>query len=204
MLASLRPALLARLGVRAATPTASSRAAAIGGRAARRGWTTTTTTTTTTRGRASHRRGGRRLTTTVAAKGGKGKDKDPPRASGLLSGVHPDSLVACASIAERAEAASDAWSVHVTPFLDPALAADALAVVGRMADVDARPWGGYDRAERVRLVIGRAEVLDAPPASEGDERRGVGSSFAELSGDDTASGAFQHTNVFHPSPGFNT
>jgi hypothetical protein len=30
-----------------------------------------------------------------------------------------------------------------------------------MADCEARAWGGYERAERVRLVLGRAEVLDA-------------------------------------------
>ena len=43
---------------------------------------------------------------------------------------------------------------EVTEFLDPALAADARVVIDRMADCEARPWGGYDRAERVRLVIG--------------------------------------------------
>ena len=48
----------------------------------------------------------------------------------------------------------------MTEFLDPALAADARVVIDRMADCEARPWVGYDRAERVRLVIGRREVLD--------------------------------------------
>ena len=33
-------------------------------------------------------------------------------------------------------------------------------VIDRMADCEARPWGGYDRAERVRLILGRSEVLD--------------------------------------------
>ena len=80
--------------------------------------------------------------------------------SGLLSGVHPDSVTAVASIAERAQAASDRWGSEVTEFLDPALAADACVVIDRMADCEARPWGGYDRAERVRLILGRSEVLD--------------------------------------------
>jgi RNA-binding protein YlmH len=35
-------------------------------------------------------------------------------------------------------------------------------VIGRMADVEARRWGGFERAERVRLALGRAEVLDGP------------------------------------------
>lgn len=82
-------------------------------------------------------------------------------ASGLLSGVHPESVEACRAIVERAQAASDTWGVDYTDFLDPALAGDALACVGRLADCEARPWGGYDRAERVRLVFGRPEVLDA-------------------------------------------
>ena len=36
-----------------------------------------------------------------------------------------------------------------------------------MADCDARPWGGHDRAERVRLLLGRPESLDAPPGAGG-------------------------------------
>ena len=49
--------------------------------------------------------------------------------SGLLSGVHPDSVTAVASIAERAQAASDRWGSEVTEFLDPALAVDACVVI---------------------------------------------------------------------------
>ena len=91
-----------------------------------------------------------------AAKGAAKRDAS----SGLLSGVHPESIAAVSAIAERAQAASDRWGTEVTEFLDPALAADARVVIDRMADCEARPWGGYDRAERVRLVIGRREVLD--------------------------------------------
>ena len=55
---------------------------------------------------------------TVAAAGSKGGGS----ASGLLSGVHPESVEACTRIIARAQAASDTWSVDFTGFLDPALA----------------------------------------------------------------------------------
>jgi RNA-binding protein YlmH len=98
----------------------------------------------------------------------------------LLSGVHPETLEACARVVERAQAASDQWRVEVTDFLDPATAEAASTCVGRMADCEARAWGGHERAERVRLLLGRPESLDAP----GDER-----SFAALtSGDANGSG----------------
>lgn len=87
--------------------------------------------------------------------------------SGLLSGVHPENLDACARILERAQSAADQWRVDVTEFLDPALANAALTCIARMADCDARPWGGHDRAERVRLLLGRPESLDAPPGAGG-------------------------------------
>ena len=69
-------------------------------------------------------------------------------ASGLLSGVHPDSVEAVARIVEKAQAASDQWRVETTAFLDPALAADALMRLERAADVAAFPRGGHARAER--------------------------------------------------------
>ena len=98
---------------------------------------------------------------TVAAKGKGGGSGNTTAASGLMSGIHPDSVEACARIVERAQAASDKWSLDYTDFLDPALADDAMTVVGRMADCEARAWGGYERAERVRLVLGRPEAMDA-------------------------------------------
>ena len=48
--------------------------------------------------------------------------------------------------------------------------------VGRMADCEARAWGGYERAERVRLVLGRTEVLDGEEegfAAKIDESTGI-------------------------------
>jgi photosystem II S4 domain protein len=53
--------------------------------------------------------------------------------------------------------------------LEPPEAADVKLAVSRLADVEARPWGGYPNAERVRMRLGRPEVLDA----EGAEPKGV-------------------------------
>jgi len=75
--------------------------------------------------------------------------------------VHPESVADVARIVDKAQAAADKWGVDYTEFLDPALADACLMCVGRMADVEARAWGGFERAERVRLVMGRPEVLDS-------------------------------------------
>ena len=100
---------------------------------------------------------------------GKKGSKEGGAASGLLSGVHPDSVEAVARIVEKAQAASDQWRVETTAFLDPALAADALMCLERVADVAAFPWGGHARAERVRLIMGRPETLGEPwEARDGD------------------------------------
>ena len=110
--------------------------------------------------RAVSRRGlrGERVISRAGKKGSKGGGA----ASGLLSGVHPDSVEAVARIVEKAQAASDQWRVETTAFLDPALAADALMCLERAADVAAFPWGGHARAERVRIITGRPETLGEP------------------------------------------
>jgi hypothetical protein len=77
-----------------------------------------------------HRR--RAVTTTAAAKTQKGGGKGGGAASGLLSGVHPESVEACTRIIAKAQAASDQWSVAYTDFLDPALAEAAMTCVGRV------------------------------------------------------------------------
>ena len=98
----------------------------------------------------------------VISRAGKKDSKGGGAASGLLSGVHPDSVEAVARIVEKAQAASDQWRVETTAFLDPALAADALMCIERAADVAAFPWGGHARAERVRIIAGRPETLGEP------------------------------------------
>ena len=115
--------------------------------------------------RAVSRRGlrGERVISRAGKKGSKGGGA----ASGLLSGVHPDSVEAVARIVEKAQAASDQWRVETTAFLDPALAADALMCLERAADVAAFPWGGHARAERVRIITGRPETLGEPWEEDG-------------------------------------
>ena len=109
----------------------------------------------------------------VLSRAGKKGSKGGAAASGLLSGVHPDSVEAVARIVEKAQAASDQWRVETTAFLDPALAADALMCLERAADVAALPWGGHERAERVRLIMGRPETLGEPwEEGGGDEALG--------------------------------
>ena len=107
---------------------------------------------------------------------GKNGSRAGAAASGLLSGVHPDSVEAVAHIVEKAQVASDQWRVETTAFLDPALAADALMCLERVADVAAYPWGGHARAERVRLIIGRPETLGEP----WEERDGGDGDVAEV------------------------
>ena len=126
----------------------------------------------------------------MISRAGKKGSKGGGAASGLLSGVHPDSVEAVARIVEKAQAASDQWRVETTAFLDPALAADALMCLERAADVAAFPWGGHARAERVRIIAGRPETLGEPReeggGDAGDEapatrrRRFVGGGSADL------------------------
>ena len=109
----------------------------------------------------------------MISRAGKKGSKGGGAASGLLSGVHPDSVEAVARIVEKAQAASDQWRVETTAFLDPALAADALMCLERAADVAAFPWGGHARAERVRIIAGRPETLGEPwEEGGGDEALG--------------------------------
>jgi len=94
-----------------------------------------------------------------AARGtGPASDRD-----GVLRGVLPEHRDAVARVVELASAASERWDVALTDFLEPPLCADALLAVGRMAEVEARPWGGYAGAERCRLRLGRPEQLDSEP-----------------------------------------
>lgn len=130
--------------------------------------------------RAVSRRGlrGERVISRAGKKGSKGGGA----ASGLLSGVHPDSVEAVARIVEKAQAASDQWRVETTAFLDPALAADALMCLERAADVAAFPWGGHARAERVRIITGRPETLGEP----WEEGGGVGGRDEALGDEEVA------------------
>lgn len=100
--------------------------------------------------------GHRRACTPLAASRGLSSERD-----GLLRGVRPEHRTLCALSLERAEAAVGSWGVALTAFLEPPEAEAVRLAVGRLADADARPWGGHAHAERVRLRLGRPEVLDA-------------------------------------------
>ena len=82
----------------------------------------------------------------------------------LLRGVateHRDEVARILELAERAEAS---WTVLHTPFHTPPVVADALAVLGRLADMAAVPWGGYPQAERCRIAVGREDALGGAAA----------------------------------------
>lgn len=83
----------------------------------------------------------------------------------LLKGVQPEHREAATRAVDMARAASDAWTVAMTDFLEPPVAADCRLAVGRLADAASRDWGGHPFAERVRLRLGRPEVLDGEPPS---------------------------------------
>ena len=86
-----------------------------------------------------------------------------------MRGVSAENQETVARAVDLAVAASERWEIALTYFLEPPEVADVKLAVSRLADVEARPWGGYPNAERVRLRLGRPEVLDA----EGDEPKGV-------------------------------
>jgi len=98
------------------------------------------------------------------ASSGPGSEKDQ-----LMRGVLSEYHEVVARSLEMAVEAGERWEVASTYFLEPPEAAQVALAVSRLADVEARPWGGYPNAERVRMRLGRPEVLDA----EGAEPKGV-------------------------------
>jgi photosystem II S4 domain protein len=76
-----------------------------------------------------------------------------------LAGVDPAHRDEVARVVEQAQRAAASWATAHSAFLYQPVAADALAVLGRLADVSGAAWGGYAQAERVRLAVGRAEAL---------------------------------------------
>jgi hypothetical protein len=93
----------------------------------------------------------------------RGSPGGPPASErdGVLRGVLPEHRDIVARVVELAQAAGDRWDTAVTDFLEPPVVSDALLAVSRLADVEARAWGGFSTAERCRLRLGRPEALDA-------------------------------------------
>jgi hypothetical protein len=92
----------------------------------------------------------RRATAAAAAAAPRGLD---------LAGVDPAHRDEVAHVVEQAQRAAASWATAHSAFLYQPVAADALAVLSRLADVSGAAWGGYAQAERVRLAVGRIETL---------------------------------------------
>lgn len=67
-----------------------------------------------------------------------------------------------ARILEQAQRAAQRWEVAYTNFMSPPLAADVLAALAQLPDVAGVAWGGYPQAERVRVAMGREDVMLEP------------------------------------------
>lgn len=77
----------------------------------------------------------------------------------LLRGFSADNRDDVARVLELAERARDSWQIAHTVFLAPPVVAESMAVLQRLADITALPWGGYSQAERCRISIGREEEM---------------------------------------------
>uniref|UniRef100_A0A7S0RQE4 RNA-binding S4 domain-containing protein n=1 Tax=Chlamydomonas leiostraca TaxID=1034604 RepID=A0A7S0RQE4_9CHLO len=88
-----------------------------------------------------------------------------------LGWVAPENREDVRRVLEIADRAADRWTVVMTDFLSPAVLADAMASLGGRSDIVVLPWGGYQNAERCRLVMGREEVM--AEAQAGSDPGGV-------------------------------
>ncbi len=118
--------------------------------------------------RAAHARAAPLRRHAACAAAARGAAGGPPASErdGVLRGVLPEHRDIVARVVELAQAAGERWDVATTDFLEPPVASDALLAVSRLADVEARAWGGFATAERCRLRLGRPEALDAEASPE--------------------------------------
>jgi len=86
----------------------------------------------------------------------------------LLKGVDPDNRMIVGRVLEKAMTAAERWDIVYTDFLSPAEVADAKMVLKRVGDVSTVAWGGYMSAERQRLAVGRADMLEAESTAPED------------------------------------
>ena len=93
----------------------------------------------------------------VRAYGGKQREQ-------LLKGVSGDNRADVARILEQAERAETTWSTLYTDFYTPPVVADAVQALKLVPDVQTKPWGGYDMAERTRIRLSRADMPEDPAA----------------------------------------
>ena len=55
--------------------------------------------------------------------------------------------------------AADSWVLRYTDFYTPPTVADILVNAKKLAGVEVFPWGGFQQAERCRLVVGKEELM---------------------------------------------
>lgn len=77
----------------------------------------------------------------------------------LMAGIDPEHKEDVTRILELATRSQESWSPEISNFYSPAVVADAMMVLQRMSDIRCIAWGGYTRAERQRIIVGREEVL---------------------------------------------
>lgn len=75
----------------------------------------------------------------------------------------------------QAERAADTWTTLHTDFYPPPVVAAAMRVIAPLAGVAGLPWGGYNGAERARILLAREEVVEGL-ASNPDQVLPVGAS----------------------------
>jgi hypothetical protein len=85
-----------------------------------------------------------------------------------LAGVEIEYREEVKQLTAQAERAANTWTIDNSSFLTPPVAAAAMQSINALADTTAVAWGGYSRAERVRLALGRKDLVD--PLSHSPEK----------------------------------
>jgi RNA-binding protein YlmH len=60
---------------------------------------------------------------------------------------------------EKAERARTTWAIEVTDFYSPPVVAEVKRTTKLWSDIVVQSWGGYEQAERSRLLFGREEIM---------------------------------------------
>lgn len=81
------------------------------------------------------------------------------KSNSLVAGIDPEHKEEVARVLELAQRSQESWSCEISSFYSPAAIADAMKVLNRVSEIRCIAWGGYTRAERQRIIVGREEVL---------------------------------------------
>ena len=90
-----------------------------------------------------------------ATKAYSGKEKDR-----LLKGVTVENREDVARILEQGQRAESTWTAILTDFYTPPVVAEALQALKLVPDIRPEAWGGYGMAERTRIRLSRADMLE--------------------------------------------